>query len=403
MKILQIDVSVNVGSTGTIAEQLGVEIIQKGWDSHIAYGRYFKPSQSKTIKIGNRFDQMFHLLITRLFDKHGFGSTRATIKLVRQIKTLNPDIIHLHQIHGYYLNIKVLLRFLAEFNKPVVCTLHDAWAITGHCCYFNRYNCMKWKTECFSCPLTKSYPSSWLIDNSRQNFRVKKALFQNIPQLTLVPVSHWLGGVVSQSFLNNKEIMVINNGVNTDIFNICQTDYLRQKHHLQNQKILLAVSAGWPDHKGLNDIIEISSMIPKNYTIIVIVVSEKQIKTLPTNIIGIQRTDNVKQLAEYYSMADVFLNPSKAESFGLVTAEALACGTPVVVYNTTASPELVREGTGIVVETNNRKAMYLAAEEIIKQGKESYVNKCRQSALTYFNVKTQLSKYTDLYEQINKN
>lgn len=403
MKILQINVTANIGSTGRIVEQLGNEIIQEGWESYIAYGRSGGKSTSKIIKIGTKVDQALHLLRTRLLDQQGFGSYFATKKLIKRIKSLNPDIIHLHQMHGYYLNLKVLFKFLKKYNRPVVWTFHDVWPMTGHCCYFNRYNCEKWKTGCFSCPLTKYYPSSWGYDNSTMNYELKKRLFQNLPNLTITPVSNWLGAVVKESFLSTEKVSVISNGVDIDLFKPTPSDTLREKLGIKEKKVILSVAAIWSDHKGLKDIIEISKMIDNQTIMIVIGLSDIQIQTLPSNIIGIKRTENIQQLAEYYSLADLFINPSKAESFGLVTVEAMACGTPVVVYNTTACPELVSQETGMVVELNNIEAMYKAAVQIINNGKQLYAEQCRNRVVKLFNKKTQLQKHIEIYKELMDN
>ena len=285
----------------------------------------------------------------------------------------------------------------------MVLTFHDAWPITGHCCYFNRYNCEKWKTGCYQCPLTTYYPSSWGYDNSKKNFKLKKKLFQNIPILTITPVSNWLGAVVKESFLSKKTISVISNGVDTELFKPTPSGMLRETLGIKEKKVMLSVAAIWGDHKGLDDIVDIAKMIDNQTTIIVIGVSDSQLQALPSNIIGVKRTENIQQLAEYYSLADVFINPSKAESFGLVTVEALACGTPVVVYNTTACPELVLEGTGNVVELNNTKELFNAAMKIIDVGKVHFTENCRNSALKHFNKRTQLQKYIEIYKGLRDN
>ena len=400
MKILQIDVAVNVGSTGRIAEEIGLKILENGSDSFIAYGRNARPSASETIKIGNCIDQAYHLLQTRLSDRHGLYSISATKEFVKKIEKLNPDIIHLHQLHGYYINIKILFDFLNSFKKPVIWTLHDCWSFTGHCCYFIRFNCEKWKTVCFKCPLKNYYPKSWLIDNSTNNFKLKKLLFNRIDNLTIVPVSNWLGNMAKGSFLKEQRIEVITNGVDLNIFKPCNSDELRVKHGLQNKHILLGVASLWSELKGLSDFYSLSLMIDSDTRIVLVGLNKKQINELPENIIGIERTENAHQLAEYYSMADVFINPSLAESFGLVTVEAMACATPSVAYNSTASPELITPGTGIVVEKNNLPGLSAGTSQLIKDGKEKYTLNCINRVKENFDKDKQYCKYIDLYNSL---
>lgn len=401
MKILQIDVSVNIGSTGKIAEEIGLKIIENGGESFIGYGRHFRPSRSETIKIGNRLDQAFHLLQTRFFDRHALASAKATETFIDKIREINPDIIHLHQIHGYFLNIEKLCEFLKVFGKPLVWTFHDCWAITGHCGYFSPANCEKWKTECHSCPQLSSYPASYFIDNSKNNYRIKKSLFSDLPKLTIVPVSYWMESVIKESFLKRHQTQVIYNGVDLDVFKPRDAGKLRIKYNLGNKKIILGIAAIWSELKGLKAFIELAKNHFDNRTVIILLgLTEKQIRSLPENIIGIGTIENVDELAEFYSLAEVFVNPSIAESFGLVTAEALACGTPVVAYNVTATPELVKEGTGFVVEKNDISMLHSSIVKIMNAGKTQYAADCRKTAETFFNKKTQYKKYIELYDSL---
>lgn len=401
MRVLQIDVSVNIGSTGKIAEEIGLKIVENGGESFIGYGRYFRPSKSETIKIGNRFDQAFHLLQTRLFDRHALASVRATESFIEKIREINPDIIHLHQIHGYYLNIEKLCEFLKVCGKPIVWTFHDCWSVTGHCGYFSPANCDRWKTECYACPQLNTYPVSYFVDNSTNNFRIKKKLFSDLPNLTIVPVSYWMESVVKESFLKNYKTQVIYNGIDLDVFKPRNSNKLRTKYNLGNKKILLGVAAIWSELKGLKDFIELAKYLDDDTIIILIGLNEKQIRSLPENIIGIGTTENVAELAEFYSLAEVFVNPSIAESFGLVTAEAMACGTPVAAYNVTASAELVKEGTGFAVEQNNISILHSSIVKILNNGKTEYADNCRKTAETFFDKNAQYKKYIELYNSLS--
>lgn len=400
--LLQINTVVNSGSTGRIAEEIGQTAISHGWKSYIAYGRNERSSQSELLKIGNEWDIRFHGLQTRLFDKHGFGSKNATIQLVEQIQKINPDIIHLHNIHGYYLNIEILFRFLKTFNKPVVWTLHDCWPFTGHCVHFDRVNCNKWKTQCSNCPQTKEYPASLVFDRSRLNFLQKKELFTSLDNLTLIPVSRWLNDLLNDSFLNKYQKKTIHNGVDTQVFKPIETSEIRKRYRLENKFILLGVASIWTERKGLNDFVNLSKQVDKNFQIILVGLNQKQIKSLPSNIIGIQRTENTHQLAELYSMADLTLNLSSEETFGMTTVEGFACGTPGIVYNCTASPELIDNSTGTVVEQGNISELINAINKIQSIGKIFYTKKCRERALAHYKKDDRYQEYFKLYESLLK-
>lgn len=222
--LLQINVVVNWGSTGRIAEEIGQVAMAAGWRSVIAYGRGNPTSKSELIRIGSNMDMYLHGIESRLFDNHGLASRKATRVFIEQIKALKPDVIHLHNIHGYYINYKLLFNYLAESKIPVVWTLHDCWSFTGHCAYFTFAKCDKWKTECYNCKLKKSYPFSLLFDCSKSNYVEKKQCFTTIGNLTMVPVSEWLAGLVKHSFFKGKRIECIHNGVDTHVF-APQTDY----------------------------------------------------------------------------------------------------------------------------------------------------------------------------------
>lgn len=403
MKILQINSTVNFGSTGRIAEEIGKKIKSKGGNSYIAFGRNANNSESKLIKIGNKIDQFLHLFNTRIFDTHGFHSKKATQNLIDEIIQINPDIIHLHNIHGYYLNIDILFNYLSRANKPIVWTLHDCWAFTGHCCHFIRVDCMKWVTGCNNCPLIRYYPQSYFLDNSTNNYINKKELFNKPKIMAVVTVSKWLNRELNKSFLNSFSSEVIYNGVNLEIFQPKNQDDLKLKFGFEDKKIILGVANVWSDLKGLNDFLDLSKFIDKNTIIILIGLSKSQINKLPPNIIGIQRTSDQHQLAEYYSMADVFICSSIAESFGLVIAESIACGTPAIVYNTSAMPELIQEGVGYIVERGDLNEVYNKIKTVFKKSKKSYSNSCREFAINNFDENISYEKYYQLYASLLEN
>lgn len=399
--LLQINVVANWGSTGRIAEEIGITAINQEWDSYIAYGRNTRESKSKLIKIGNKWDIGFHGLKSRLFDMHGLGSKDATIKLVKQIENIKPDLIHLHNIHGYYLNYSTLFNYLSTANIPIVWTLHDCWSFTGHCTYFDYIGCKKWEIQCHNCPQIKSYPESLFIDRSKENFNLKKALFKSVNNLTIVPVSDWLSQVIKKSFLSSYPIQTIYNGISLDTFSpIDDTKMIKEKYNINNRNILLGVATSWSSRKSLDDYIKLSSHLSTDYVIILIGLSQKQIKTLPNNIIGIPRTENIQELVKLYSAADIVLNLSVEETFGLTTVEGFACGTPGIVYNCTASPELITKETGLVVEKNNITALKNAIFEIISNGKNHYSSACRERAVNHYNKEDRYNEYIQLYNKI---
>lgn len=400
--VLQINSVVAFGSTGRGTEELGQVSLANGWDSYIAYGRIDRPSKSKLIKIGTDWDIKLHGLKTRLFDHHGLGSRKATEKLVDQINKIKPDIIHLHNLHGYYLNIEILFKFLSNINIPVVWTFHDCWPMTGHCTHFDFIGCEKWKTECYDCPQKKEYPASWGCDRSKQNFHLKKELFTTLKNLTIVTGSEWLGNIVKQSHFSRLPIYVINNGINTDVFKPVEDSIIKIKYNLSNKFIILGVASIWGSHKGLKDFIELSKQLDDTYQILLVGLTNSQMKTLPNNIIGINRTENIQELVTLYSSADVFINPSLEETFGLTTVEALACGTPAIVFNATASPELLIPETGLVVEKDDMQGLIDAIKIIKEKGKSSFSSACRDRVIKLYDKNNRYMDYLNLYESMLK-
>ncbi len=403
MRILQINSVVNSGSTGRITEEIGEVLIKNGHESYIAYGRGNRPSKSHLVKIGNNKGVLLHVLKTRLTDRHGFGSKNATEKLKNQIKELNPDAIGLHNIHGYYLNIEVLFNYLKQFNKPVIWTLHDCWSFTGHCSHFERVDCYKWKTQCETCPLTSSYPSSYFIDNSRKNLIDKRSLFTGLKNLHIVTPSNWLAEHVKKSFLSEYPVSVIHNGIDLKTFSPKLSSEIKKRYKLIDSKIILGVTNTWSKRKGLDVFIKLSQMLDSSYQILLVGLSKSQKKKLPSNVIGISRTENVNQLAELYSAADVYVNPTYSDNFPTTNLEALACGTPVITYNTGGSPEAIDNETGIVVEKGNDNALVEGIIKITRNGKEFYSAKCRERAMRLYDKDERYMDYLHLYEKLLNN
>lgn len=402
MKILQINTVINYNATGRIAEDIGKMALSKGWESFIAFGCFPRESQSELLRIGSDFTFKFHVLQNRLFDNHGAGSIQATKKLIRQIKAIEPDIIHLHNVHGYYVNIKILFDFLVESNVPIVWTLHDCWSFTGHCAYFDYADCEKWKLGCYKCPQIHEYPKSWIIDRSKQNFLEKQALFGKLKNLTIVSVSEWHASLVRQSFLKGYSLLTINNGVDLSLFKRSDDNAkVKRKFGVQDDRtLLLGVASVWESRKGFHDFIKLSSIVDAKVVIVLVGLNEMQLRQLPDNIIGLARTENIMQLVELYSGADLFLNLTYEDNFPTTNLESLACGTPVLTYRTGGSVESISEDTGFIVEKGDLTGVLEAIETVRQSSKDSYVNACRSRAVKYYNDQDCYRAYFNLYDKL---
>lgn len=397
--LLQINVVVNWGSTGHIAEDIGQMVLSKGWESYIAYGRNERPSQSKLMKVGTTRDMLWHGLQTRLLDRQGLASVRATRGLLKQIDAIKPDIVHLHVIHGYYLNYPLLFRYLRQHRIPVVWTMHDCWSITGHCAHYTAKGCNRWQTGCHRCPQLETYPRSLWADRSMKNWREKKDAFTALDRLTLVPVSNWLAGELKQSFLRDKPIVCIHNGVDTEVFFIKESN-VKERLGIAGKKMLLGVASVWNKQKGLDDFCRLSEVLPPEYAIVLVGLSKKQLESLPESVIGLSRTENVQQLVELYSAADAFLNPTWEDNFPTTNLEALACGTPVITYRTGGSVEVITPDTGYIVEPGDMEGLLEKIKLVSQRGKGAYRPLCRQYILDNFKKQDRYEEYFQLYEQI---
>lgn len=394
--LVQINTVINSRSTGRIAESIGALAIKQGWDSFIAYGREPKNSSSKSIRIGKPISIAIHLALTRLFDIHGLCSFFATKTFLKKLDLIKPDIIHLHNIHGYYLNYNLLFKWIKENNIPTIWTLHDCWPYTGHCAYYSFNKCNKWQKQCHRCPAKKSYPQSLLFSNAKRNFLKKKDSFSVIPNLTIITPSTWLRNELEKSFLNKYKCVVINNGIDLSIF------YPRTNTSSE-KTIILGVASVWEKRKGLDDFIKLSGFLSNDEQIILIGVTEKQIKKLPSNIIGYTRTENQNKLAEMYCKATVFVNPTYEDNFPTTNLEALACGTPVITYNSDGSPETITHGkTGFIVEKGDISGLLTHIREIKGLGKKHFSSACIQASKSQYDMNVNFKKYIDVYNDIMK-
>ena len=392
--LLQINVTANWGSTGKIAEQIGQCAIAHGWESYIAYGRWYNPSQSHLIKIGDKLNMYQHYAEQRIFDNEGLCSRGATKEFIKRIDEIKPDVIQLHNIHDHYLNYRLLFEYLNKTDIKVVWTFHDCWAFTGHCFHFITKGCDRWKSGCFDCPLQHEYPKT-LFDRSRKNYTMKKNLFGANNNLTIIACSEWIANFVRQSFLKDKPIRVINNGVDLNVFKDSESLGTNKKSFH-----VLAVSNVWNKDKGFDDILKLREILSNEYEITIVGVAKQQLNSLPQGIVGIERTQNVHELVALYSKADVFINPTYADNFPTVNLEALACGTPVITYRTGGSPEAIDEKTGVVVEQGDINGLAVAIQKM-KENPLSSAD-CRKRAEDYFEKDKCFDMYIDLYDSLLK-
>lgn len=349
MKYLFINSVAGFGSTGRIAAEKCRELMKEGHDCVLAFGRdKANCDDIRTFRIGSPADFKLHGVRSRLLDDHGFGSGAATRQFLQWVKAYDPDVIWLHNIHGYYIHIGELFSYLKTCGKKILWTLHDCWAFTGHCAYFDFVGCDQWKTGCHHCPQKGSYPASVGVDNSRRNYENKKALFTGIPDMHLIVPSYWLENRVKQSFLQEYPVEVVYNTINTEIFRPTPSDF-RQRHGLEDKTILLGVASVWDARKGLQDFVDLAKLLDDRYRIVLIGLTQAQIEALPEGILGLPRTNSMQELAESYSAADIFLNPSTEETFGMTAMEARCCGTEAIVYENTACEEIVNQFGGIAV------------------------------------------------------
>lgn len=407
-KLLQINPVLRIStSTGRIMQEIGELALQRGWESYIAYGKGrdgIKPCKSQIIPVGGKWSTLWHGMQTRLFDRHGLASGRATRKLIKRIEEIRPDIIHIHNIHGYFLNYRILFNYLSECGIPVVWTVHDCWLYTGHCYYYSYIGCNKWQTGCNHCPQKKEFPASLFFDRSARNYADKKAAFTSMPKdkFIIVPVSDWIKDEMQHSFLSEYKFCVIHNGINTDVFHVCDTQKTASRYGLAGKHVLLGVASIWSKEKGLDDFIRMSGLLNDDERIVLVGIKPEERKLLPKNILGISRTENVHELAELYSLADAFINPTWQDNYPTVNLEAIACGTPVVTYQTGGSVEAVTEQTGFIVKQGDYKGLLETARIIRQRGKSHYQPICREYALKHFNKEDRYADYFRLYEELTQ-
>lgn len=394
--------SCNFGSTGNIMLEIAETAENGGYTAAVCYPQSRDNSRKQKEKdfiIGTRFSRNIHLQLAGITGLNGCFSYFSTLKLLKKLDKLKPDIIHLHNLHNCYINLPMLFKYIKKHNIKTVWTLHDCWSFTGHCPHFDMIGCDKWKTGCYSCPQYKEYPKS-LFDNSKIMYRLKRKWFSGVKNMTIVTPSEWLASLVKESYLKDYPVKVINNGIDLNVFKPTESDF-RKKYALENKYIVLGVAFGWGRRKGLDVFIELEKRFDKEKYKIVLVGTDDNIdKLLPENIISIHRTQNQTELVKIYSAADVFANPTREENYPTVNMEALACGTPVVTFNTGGSPEMLDETCGAAVAKDDNDAMY---NEIIRicEKKPYSLEACIKKAKG-FDKNEKFGEYIRLYEVLNE-
>ena len=372
MRVLIINSVCGIRSTGRIATDIAKEYMAQGHLCQIAYGREQVPEEYRDIsyRIGSDWDIRMNALKARLFDNEGFNAKKETKRFIKWANNYNPDLLWIHNIHGYYINIELLFDWIKRRPQmQVKWTLHDCWPFTGHCSYFSFVGCNRWQYGCAKCCQRKKYPASLLIDASRQNYERKKRAFSGVENLKLIAPSKWLAALVKVSFLREYSVEVCHNMIDKTAFRPTMSDF-RERYGLKERKIVLGVASTWDERKGLSDFLALVPLLRPDYVVVLVGVEEGEIKNCPPSVVCIPPTNSKKELAEIYTAADVFVNPSKEETFGLTTLEALSCGTPAVVYKDTACEEVADKYGGIAVEQSVH-AIKIAIEELIVGGGHS--------------------------------
>jgi len=365
-KLAQINIVCD-GSTGKIMAEIQKEANDKGYETVSFYGRRQGYADLRCEKIGGNFSVLWHVFLTTLFNLHGHASYFPTKKLVEELRKFNPDIIYLHNIHGYYLNYKLLFDYLKnDFEGEIKWLLHDCWAFTGHCASFVMEDCNKWKEGCYHCPQVRGYPFSLVFDSSKKEYLKKKEAFVGLKNMSIIVPSGWLKEMVEESFLSSYCIAVKHNKINLDIFKPTHSKEIFEKFAIpQNKKLLLAVANVWSKNKGLSYLLELAEMLDDEMVLLIVGLPKSKSKGLNRKIIPIQRTQNQKELAALYSVADLYINPTLEESFGMTNLEAIACGTPVITFASGGSTEMITESTGLFLEEKTVERLLQDINEMI--------------------------------------
>ena len=393
MKIVQINATCGVGSTGKICVGISQILSENNIENYILYSSRGNADRGG-IRCSNDMYVKIQALKSRIVGNYGFNSKKATKRIIDNLERISPDIVHLHNIHGHDCDLNMLFKYFKEHKTKLVWTFHDCWAFTGYCAHFTMAKCDKWKNGCFECAQKRDF--SWIFDRSNRLYEKKRQLFEGL-DLTIVTPSLWLSGLVKQSFLKNYHVKVINNGIDLSVFTSRESDF-RKKHRLETKKIVLGVSFGWDERKGLDVFMDLAEKLPNDYKIVLVGVDANTEKRLPENILSIPRTQNQKELSEIYTAADIFVNPTREENYPTVNMEAVACGTPVLTFKTGGSMEMLDATCGAVVECDDVASLI---QEILRicEEKPFLAEQCLIKAKE-FDKNERLKEYLSLYETI---
>lgn len=405
MKLLQINTVCGIKSTGRITVDIAELMTLKGDDTRIIYGteELSAIAEKYAFKIGSKWENRIHSAVSKFFDYQGSMSHCATAKAIKFIKQYKPDVIHLHNIHGSYINYKMLFAFLKKYNKPVIWTLHDCWSFTGHCAYFDMVSCSRWQKSCGNCPQIHSYPESYFFDFTKRNIKRKMKAFTGVKNLTLVSPSQWLADLTKSSYLKEYDCKVFPNGIDTKQFRPIESNELRRNYDSQyktlSKKIVLAVASDRHEEKGLKYMLELAERLKDEIVMVIVGLDQEKIKELSKNVLGVKKTYNLEELVKWYSTADLFINPTLEDNMPLVTLEALACGTPAVVFNTGGTGECICDKVGSVAKRGSIEELESKVRVWLNK-KNSVTKACREQAEVYSKTIC-FKRYTDLYSEVN--
>ena len=398
LKLLEVNSS-NFGSTGTIMMGIARAARSEGMNAYVCVPKSRSNIKNKCedqILIGSRLFRNLHIFLGQLTGYQGCFSIFSTLNLFRKVSKIKPDIIHIHNLHGNYINLPMLFHYIKKHDIHIVWTLHDCWAFTGQCAHFTMVKCERWEKGCEHCPQYKVYPKAY-VDRTKAMWRLKKKWFTGVNHMVVVTPSVWLARLAKKSFLSEYKIEVINNGIDLDIFKPCESE-IRGKYGIETGYLILGVSFSWGKRKGLDVFVELREVLDARYHIVLVGVTEEEREKLPQGIITVSKTSNQRELAEFYSAADVFVNPTREENFPTVNMEALACGTPVITFQTGGSPEIIDETCGITVETDNTSQLVEAINRVVK-GRGIKRSDCIERAKS-FNMNQKYRDYLKLYQEI---
>ena len=400
MNVMQVNTVYPNGSTGRIAAEIAEYTArQRNAGSVVAFGIGEETHKQGllAVRIGSPLERKTHAVIRKLFDGEGYASRRATKQLIRLCRSKQIDVVHLHNLHGCYLNLSLWFRYLQKAKLPVIWTLHDCWPLTGHCAHFIDCGCTLWKTQCHHCPQQKSYPVCIGFDGSKRNYEHKKKLFASPRNLTIVAPCRWMQDIVQDSFLKDVPTRVIYNGVDQQTFRRLPSD-IKAQHGIAGKHLLLAVASDWTERKGLAILYQLSEVLSKSYQIAIIGLSPEQKQALPEAVMGLETVSSAETLCAWYSAADCFINPTLEDTMPLVNLEALACGTPVVVFDTGGCPEAVTDTCGMVVKRGEVCSFAKAVRHICESGID-YSDACMARA-KHFSMQNTVEAYYQLYQEV---